>query len=88
MGYVLHAMVIVGCRAPEFTGIESGLIVEPLRFAFQSGCLEGYHLIRQRKRKGATGFDGDHEARVACRAPGTRKSPETITANHELALAA
>ncbi len=41
-----------------------------------------------RQRKGATGFDGDHDARVACRAPGTRKSPETITANQELALAA
>jgi hypothetical protein len=40
------------------------------------------------KRKGATGFDGDHEARVACRAPGTRKSPETTKANEQLALAA
>src|SRR2546422_2531808 len=45
-------------------------------------------IVDGNKRKGATGFDGDHEARVACRAPGTRKSPETTTANQELALAA
>src|SRR3989454_2019744 len=45
-------------------------------------------IVDGNKRKGATGFDGDHEARVACRAPGTRKSPETTTANEQLALAA
>jgi hypothetical protein len=35
-----------------------------------------------------SGFDGDHDAKVACRAPGTRKSPENTTANEQLALAA
>src|SRR2546422_267009 len=82
------------CRPLGVTPPPSATLTAPPARTHRLECEQGrcYSFGTRRNdlkhRKGANGIDGDHEARVACRAPGTRKSPETTTANQELALAA